>query len=82
MYQWSVLEDIGVGTIIKAVTANDDDSGDNARIVYSLRAGSPLGVFEIIPDTGMAKLLSFIIGGKIYHLYYMAKSDRYIYIYI
>lgn len=52
VYRWSVLEDIAVGTVIKAATASDDDSGENARITYSLRPGSRVDLFEIIPDTG------------------------------
>ena len=54
VYQWSVLEDISIGSVIKSVTATDEDSGENARITYSLREGSPVDVFEIIPDSGKA----------------------------
>jgi len=53
VYQWSVLENVEVGGVIKAVIATDDDSGENARITYTLQNGSPTDVFEVIPTSGL-----------------------------
>ena len=68
VYRWSVLEDIAVGTVIKAATASDDDSGENARITYSLRPGSRVDLFEIIPDTGS---MHFILQLRFLYIFIM-----------
>lgn len=55
VYQWTVDEDVDVGTVVNTVHAKDDDSGENARITYSFQPGTPTDTFEIVPDTGEIK---------------------------
>nr|AFI99116.1 seven transmembrane protocadherin flamingo [Clytia hemisphaerica] len=52
VYQWNVLENADIGTVIKSVLATDADTGENARITYSLQPGSPIDTFGIVNDTG------------------------------
>ena len=76
VYRWSVLEDIAVGTVIKAATASDDDSGENARITYSLRPGSRVDLFEIIPDTGSVYFYFTVKFSNIF-LYYLWPNSKF-----
>lgn len=48
-YQLRIAEDTPVGTSVFRVVASDEDSGENARINYSLATSS---VFQIHPTTG------------------------------
>lgn len=49
-YTVSVSEDRPVGTSIAAISAADEDTGENARITYVLE--DPVPQFRIDPDTG------------------------------
>ncbi|XP_014247424.1 protein dachsous [Cimex lectularius] len=51
LYVARVKEDTAVGTLVLNVTAQDQDQGLNARIVYSL-ANESQALFRIDPDTG------------------------------
>ncbi|XP_029372725.1 protocadherin Fat 3 isoform X2 [Echeneis naucrates] len=48
-----VKENARIGTTLLQVTANDDDSGRDGEIQYSIRDGSGLGRFAIDEDTGV-----------------------------
>lgn len=47
-----VKENARIGTTLLQVTANDDDSGRDGEIQYSIRDGSGLGRFAIDEETG------------------------------
>ncbi|XP_070553228.1 protocadherin Fat 1-like isoform X2 [Ptychodera flava] len=47
----SVYENSDIGTVVMQVVATDEDSGNDGRIVYSIRDGTGLGRFTI-DDTG------------------------------
>ncbi|XP_043823673.1 cadherin EGF LAG seven-pass G-type receptor 1 [Dromiciops gliroides] len=49
-YTVSVREDKPVGTSIATISATDEDTGENARITYTLE--DPVPQFRIHPDTG------------------------------
>nr|XP_054098289.1 cadherin EGF LAG seven-pass G-type receptor 1 isoform X2 [Callithrix jacchus] len=49
-YTVSVSEDRPVGTSIAALSANDEDTGENARITYVIQ--DPVPQFRIDPDSG------------------------------
>ncbi|XP_064125746.1 cadherin-23 isoform X4 [Loxodonta africana] len=55
-YQEAIFEDVPVGTVILTVSATDTDSGNFARIEYSLVDGE--GKFAINPTTGDIYVLS------------------------
>ncbi|XP_069390114.1 protocadherin Fat 3a isoform X6 [Paralichthys olivaceus] len=48
-----VKENVRIGTTLLRVTANDDDTGRDGEIQYSIRDGSGLGRFAIDEETGM-----------------------------
>lgn len=50
-YSATIYEDAPVGTLILTVTATDLDSGENARITYTM-TGEPAPEFTINPTTG------------------------------
>lgn len=47
-YTVSVYENSPVGTPLINVTATDADSGQNARITYSVTGGDPYSVFTVV----------------------------------
>ncbi|XP_025106932.1 cadherin EGF LAG seven-pass G-type receptor 2-like isoform X2 [Pomacea canaliculata] len=49
-YQFSVDEDVAIGSSVFKVYALDRDRGENARITYSMTPGNP--AFTIDPNTG------------------------------
>ena len=51
-YSTNVPEDISIGTTILQVTASDDDSGMNGRVVYSIDSGNDKNSFMINGTTG------------------------------
>lgn len=46
-YTVSVYENSPMGTLLINVTAKDADSGQNARITYSVTEGDPFSVFAV-----------------------------------
>lgn len=46
-YTVSLYENSPVGTPLVNVTATDADSGQNARITYTVTAGDPFSVFTV-----------------------------------
>ena len=51
-YTTNVPEDVSIGTTILQVTASDDDSGMNGRVVYSIDSGNDKNSFMINGTTG------------------------------
>ncbi|KAL4640550.1 protocadherin Fat 1 isoform X2 [Arapaima gigas] len=51
----TINEDATIGTSVMKVTAQDEDSGRDGEIRYSIRDGSGLGVFAIDEDTGVIR---------------------------
>lgn len=51
----TVKENARVGTTLLQVTANDDDTGRDGQIQYSVRDGSGLGRFAINEETGTCR---------------------------
>uniref|UniRef100_A0A8B9HJZ9 FAT atypical cadherin 1a n=1 Tax=Astyanax mexicanus TaxID=7994 RepID=A0A8B9HJZ9_ASTMX len=47
-----IKEDVPIGTSVMKVTAQDEDSGRDGEIRYSIREGSGLGIFAIDEETG------------------------------
>lgn len=47
IYQFSVLENVTVGTVIAAVQANDEDLGVNSELSYMLSSATPPGSFQV-----------------------------------
>ncbi|XP_053559873.1 protocadherin Fat 1 isoform X2 [Bombina bombina] len=47
-----VREDVPIGTSVMTVSANDDDTGRDGEIRYSIRDGSGVGVFTIHEEKG------------------------------
>ncbi|XP_041822090.1 protocadherin Fat 1a [Chelmon rostratus] len=50
-----IKEDALVGTSVMTVTAEDEDSGRDGEIRYSIRDGSGLGIFTIDEETGIIR---------------------------
>ncbi|XP_058496668.1 protocadherin Fat 1a isoform X5 [Solea solea] len=50
-----IKEDADVGTSVMTVTAEDEDSGQDGEIRYSIRDGSGLGIFTIDEETGIIR---------------------------
>lgn len=62
-YTVSVYENSPVGTPLVNVTATDSDSGQNARITYSVTGGDPFSVFTV--DTQVSVYMSACVNGYI-----------------
>jgi len=60
-YTVSVYENSPEGTALVNVTATDADSGQNARITYTVTRGDPFSVFTV--DTQVSQyMLAFVNG--------------------
>lgn len=72
-----VSEDAQVDTVVAKVSATDQDSGENARLIYSLIAGNTDQVFKINDTSGEVILSKQLDREKIaeYRLTVMAKDS-------
>ncbi|KAM8841936.1 protocadherin Fat 1a isoform 9-T12 [Synchiropus picturatus] len=50
-----IKEDVLIGTSVMTITAEDEDSGRDGEIRYSIRDGSGLGIFSIDEETGVIR---------------------------
>uniref|UniRef100_A0A3B1ITV3 FAT atypical cadherin 1a n=1 Tax=Astyanax mexicanus TaxID=7994 RepID=A0A3B1ITV3_ASTMX len=55
-----IKEDVPIGTSVMKVTAQDEDSGRDGEIRYSIREGSGLGIFAIDEETGVIRTLELL----------------------
>ena len=49
-YEFSVLEDASIGTVVGTITATDIDSGSFGALTYTIQAGDPRNRFTIIQE--------------------------------
>lgn len=50
LYEFVIPEDLPTGKMGGKVKANDRDTGENAKSIYSVIEGNDQGVFEIVSD--------------------------------
>ena len=70
-YAVSVLESLPANTEFLQVTAHDEDTGNNARLTYTIKEKQFERVFGIFPNSGSLYLkeVSFLITVTVYCIY-------------
>ena len=59
-YNGSVFENEPVGTRVLQVSSTDEDFGENSTVLYSIVDGNVLGLFSIVPETGVIEVAGLI----------------------
>ena len=52
IYDVSILENVSVGHVVLVLYAQDDDTGVNANVSYSILAGSGMNTFTLNKTSG------------------------------